>query len=175
MVSYPCCFSTRATPLSIAGSSSTTKTSSRLDKNNIPDMFATPLTGALIAANNNRASLAFLYEWIARYAYHTDERAACRSAPNSYFASPIKPVTSAHLSQDDPPRPTAVRGENQKQNVVVGVHPIGHRLQGHGQTFNCCTSRQRCVRAAALGSTSQCWPSRNKTTCITTVFYALRE
>src|SRR6476660_313933 len=77
-------------------------------------MFATPLTGALIAANNNRASLAFLYEWIARYAYHTDERAACRSAPKSYFASPIKPVTSAHLSQDDPPDrpPCEVRIKN---------------------------------------------------------------
>src|SRR5882672_5323617 len=34
----------------------------------------------------------------------------------------------------------AVRGENQKQNVVVGVHPIGRRLQGHGQAFNRCTS-----------------------------------
>jgi len=33
-----------------------------------------------------------------------------------------------------------VRGENQKQNVVVGVHPVGRRLQGHGQAFNRCTS-----------------------------------
>jgi hypothetical protein len=52
-------------------------------------MFPTPLRGAPIAANNNRASLAFLYEHIARHAYHADERAACRSEPKSCLALPI--------------------------------------------------------------------------------------
>ncbi len=34
----------------------------------------------------------------------------------------------------------AVRGEYQKQNIVLGVHPIGCHLQGRGQAFDRCTS-----------------------------------
>ena len=33
-----------------------------------------------------------------------------------------------------------VRGENNKQNVLLGVHPIGCSLQCHGQALDRCAS-----------------------------------